>query len=61
MRVHEHVQMIQTEASSIDALLLHPFRNVVTAVDGRGVLRAFSMRPHHAPVLSNCFHIASGW
>ncbi|KAK9858453.1 hypothetical protein WJX84_006224 [Apatococcus fuscideae] len=60
VRVHEHVQMIQTEASSIDALLLHPFRSVVTTVDGRGVLRSFSMRPHHAPVLSNCFHIASG-
>ena len=43
-KLRENVHTIDTEAASTAALLLHPFRPLVTSVDGAGVVRVHNYR-----------------
>lgn len=52
------VESVNTECSGNVAVLLHPFRPLLVAVDVAGALRVYSTRKPHA--LKNAFHIATG-
>ena len=54
-RLKDNVHTIDSESSSTVALLLHPFRPLVTCVDGVGHVRVHNYR--HSTVI-NRFHIS---
>ena len=54
-RLKDNVHTIDSEAGSTVALLLHPFRPLLTSVDGVGTVRVHNYR--HSTVI-NRFHIA---
>ena len=54
-RLKDNVHTIDSEAGSTVAVLLHPFRPLLTSVDGVGTLRVHNYR--HSNVI-NCFHIS---
>ncbi|KAK9819637.1 hypothetical protein WJX72_000593 [[Myrmecia] bisecta] len=58
-KLKDNVVTIDTEAPSTSALLLHPFRKMVTLVDGRGFVRCFD-HTRSPPTITNKFHVASG-
>ena len=53
-RLKDNVHTIDSEAGSTVALLLHPFRPLVTSVDGGGTVRVHNYR--HSTVI-NRFHV----
>ena len=57
VRLASPVLPIETETLSTSALLLHPFRPLVVACDGRGTVRVYNLR-HGA--FTNVFHLAEG-
>lgn len=54
-RLKDNVHTIDSEAGSTVAALLHPFRPLLTSVDGHGSVRVHNYR--HSTVI-NCFHIS---
>ena len=54
-RLKDNVHTIDSEAGSTVALLLHPFRPLVTSVDGVGTVRVHNYR--HSTVI-NRFHVS---
>ncbi len=53
-RLKDNVHTIDSEGGSTVALLLHPFRPLVTSVDGGGTVRVHNYR--HSTVI-NRFHV----
>ena len=54
-RLKDNVHTIDSESGSTVALMLHPFRPLLAAVDGKGMLRVHNYR-HNTVV--NRFHIS---